>query len=111
MEHRYTQESGKPEFDTKITAWLNTLTPAAGSAIPYPVAICHNGAIYREIIGNGLSDYVSLTGFLRRMGLVNLLRADAKFQGYSAIFATQETRHALRRGDKNPEKIPLSSLV
>ncbi|AFJ46816.1 hypothetical protein [Shimwellia blattae] len=101
MEHNYLLENEKPEFDTRITAWLNSQSDIPWGKIPYPVALCHNGKLYREVIAQGLGEYVSLTAFLRSIGLENMLSSRASLHQYGAVFATPETCAAY----KNPQAL------
>lgn len=88
MEHRYTRDCPRPDYDEKITEWLNKQSRNGCSSMPYPVAIYHGGYIYRCIKGSGLGDYVSICEFLKSLKLVNMIADDATFRGYDAVFST-----------------------
>lgn len=105
MEHRYTRECPRPEFDEKITAWLKNKNDEIDS-MAYPVAIFHEGFIYRSITGSGLGDYVSISEFLKKQGLVNLLGDMDTFRGYDAVFAPPEVKVALAKGEFKLADIP-----
>ncbi|WP_455811919.1 hypothetical protein [Pseudomonas graminis] len=105
MEHRYTRECPRPEYDEKITEWLKKKTGEVDS-VPYPVAIYYGDFIYRSIKGSGLGDYVSICEFLKKLGLVNLLDDTATFRGYDALFASVDVKIALSKGEFKLSDIP-----
>ncbi|MEL5572203.1 hypothetical protein [Serratia bockelmannii] len=105
MEHRYTRECPRPDYDEKITAWLKKQRSGIDT-MSYPVAIFHEGFIYRSITGSGLGDYVSISEFLKKLGLVNLLGDMDTFRGYDAVYAAPETKAALVQGDFKLADIP-----
>lgn len=106
MEHRYTRECERPQYDDKISAWLESQAEDLWGAADYPVAIYHNGFIYRAITGSGLGDYVSICEFLKKLGLTNLLTDFQTFRGYDAVFATPEVKSQLVKGGFKLADIP-----
>ncbi|HHG8599745.1 hypothetical protein [Morganella morganii] len=87
MKHSYTGDHSRPDYDEKITSWLKNKTEPMFGSMSYPVALYHDGFLYRKITGSGLNEYVSICNFLEKIGLVNLLAPDATFRGYDAVFA------------------------
>ncbi|HIG8794514.1 TPA: hypothetical protein ACYEOW_000738 [Raoultella terrigena] len=106
MEHRYTRECEQPEYDKKISLWLQRQPEDPWGSMEYPVAIYHNGFIYRAIIGSGLGDYVSICEFLKKLGLVNLLADDGNFRGYDAVFAIPAVKIDIATGKMKLADIP-----
>ncbi|PHI29228.1 hypothetical protein [Budvicia aquatica] len=105
MEHRYTRDSSRPDYDGKITEWLKENDEEV-DMMPYPVAIYHDGFIYRSITGGGLGDYVEISEFLSALGLVNIIAPDATFRGYDAVFAIPAIKAAIEKGELNIQDIP-----
>lgn len=89
MKHRYLTETERPEFDQQITEWLSKQC-AEMDSVSYPIALFHDGYLYRSITCSGMSEYVLTTQFLGSIGLVNALASDATYRGYDALFATRD---------------------
>ncbi|EMO4627615.1 hypothetical protein R4Q10_000484 [Enterobacter kobei] len=106
MEHRYTRESERPDYDDKISQWLEQQPEDPWGSMGYPVALYHNGFIYRSITGSGLGDYVGICEFLKRLGLVNLLPDDGTFRGYDAVFAMPAVKTDIAKGKMKLADIP-----
>ncbi|WP_052237754.1 hypothetical protein ACI51Z_13505 [Pectobacterium carotovorum] len=108
MDHRYTRECPRPGYDEKITKWLNEQDDDDNEfgSMPYPVALYHDGFIYRSITGSGLGGYVDVCEFLKELGLVNLLSDDATFRGYDAVFAPKEVKKAIMTHKISLQDIP-----
>lgn len=105
MESRYTRDCTRPDYDEKITAWLDEQDEGFDS-IPYPIAIYHQGFIYRAINASGMGDYVSACEFLMELGLVNLLEATETFRGYDAVFSAVSEKIKLSKGEFRLDDIP-----
>lgn len=105
MKHRYTRDCARPEYDEKITEWLNTFNVDDGM-MSYPVAVFHEGFIYRMITGHGLGEYSSIRNFLGELGLVNLIDDTATFRGYDAVMASPEVKRAMTNGTFKMTDIP-----
>lgn len=106
MEHRYTRECERPDYDDRISQWLEQQPEDPWGSMEYPVALYHNGFIYRAITGSGLGDYVSICEFLKRLGLVNLLPDDGMFRGYDAVFAIPTVKADIVKGKMKLADIP-----
>lgn len=105
MKHRYTRDCPRPDYDETITEWLNTLDIDDGM-MSYPVAIYHDGYIYRVITGHGMSEYVSIRNFLGEIGLINLIDDAATFRGYDAVMAIPDVKAAMAEGVFRMADIP-----
>lgn len=105
MKHRYTRDCPRPEYDARITEWLSTMDEDDGMTT-YPVAVYHDGFIYRVITGHGMSEYASIRNFLGGLGLVNLIDDLASFRGYDAVLAPQEVKSAMANGTFKLADIP-----
>lgn len=60
MEHRYTRECERPDYDDKISQWLEQQPEDPRGSMGYPVALYYNGFIYRAITdpARGLRQYL-----------------------------------------------------
>ena len=105
MKHRYTRECPRPAYDEKITEWLSAFDQDDGM-MSYPVAIYHEGFIYRSVTGHGMGDYVSIRKFLGELGLVNLIDDTATFRGYDAVMASPEVKKTMTDGTFRMTDIP-----
>ncbi len=110
MEHRYTRDCAKPDYDEKITTWLNKKRGGGIDSMPYPVALYHDGFIYRSITGSGLGGFVDICEFLKKLGLVNLIADDATFRGYDAVFAPVHVKVSLAQKEINLQDIPRNEI-
>ncbi|WP_097741743.1 hypothetical protein [Escherichia coli] len=108
MKHRYTRECERPDYDEKISLWLEGRPRDPWGAAPYPVALFHNGFIYRAITGSGLGDYVSICEFLKRLGLTNILGDGEVFRGYDAVFALPKVKADIANGKMKLVDIPVN---
>lgn len=106
MEHRYTRESERPEYDEKISNWLNEYKTHPWGGPEYHTALYHNGFIYRAITPTGLDGFIKLSMFLNELGLVDILNEMEVFRGYSAVFATPDVKLRRAKGDFNLSDIP-----
>lgn len=97
MKDRYTRECPRPEYDKQITEWVNANGDDFGM-MGYPVAIYHDGFIYRVLTGSGLGEYAAIRGFLGQLGLVNLIDDTASFRGYDAVYASQQIKSEVISG-------------
>ncbi|EMH6403710.1 hypothetical protein AB5B87_003218 [Providencia rettgeri] len=106
MEHRYTRDDcPRPEYDEKLTTWLKgkeNMYPG----MSYPIALYHEGYIYRMILAEGLGEYVSACEYLKKLGLVNLLADDQTFRGYDAVFATVPVKVSMHKHEFSLNDIP-----
>ncbi|GEM_PF-1067732 len=106
MDHRYTRECERPEYDEEITKWLDEYRTHPWGGTEYTIAIYHSGFIYRTLYAEGLDSFAAASKFLRSIGLVDILNDLEIFRGYSSVFATPEVRKLRDSGEFNMLDIP-----
>lgn len=108
MDHRYTRECERPEYDEKITEWLDGYEARTHNGADYHIALYHNGYIYRSLSPIGLGEFIKTSQFLHELGLVDILGERETFRGYSVVFALPQIKRLRVKGELILTDIPVN---